>query len=382
MDIHFDFLLSCTRFSLDPQQFPAPVYPAEMREQALAAHVQKNRVDGLLYKIGKARPGIWPESFQNQLKAQHYLNFLYSERYINHTRAALTVLHKAGIPILVLKTWAFFPTVYGGDYTMRSFADVDLLVPPADLKRVEAILVVQGFQLADEFWPGTRFRYKNAEFSYYKRDGNFQNYTIDLHWGLFSRPYYDDRIQVEGLFSRALPLEVVGVPALRLGIEDEILFACGHLSLHHQYADDLNRYYELAWLIRHADPAVNWAMVLERAKEWMLTCPLKRIMLEMETRFPHTLPIEVVQEFQHLQLGKNEEKTHAWFVKYSPTQISAIIPARWTLGSIFNVLGLLAETAFPSPRYLEGKYGPTKFLPANYFRRLLDITGRLPDDKK
>jgi hypothetical protein len=381
LDIYSDFLLSCARFRLDPQQFPVPVYPVAISEQKLVAQVKKNRVDGLLYKIEKTQTGIWPVSFQNQLKASYYLNFVYSERYINQARIVFSALREAGIAVIALKTWAFFPTVYAGDYSARSFVDVDLLVQPQDVRTAEAVLLAKEFRLANELWPGGRFRYKNAEFSYFKPLADFQKCNIDLHWGLFSRPYYDDRIQLADLFSRALPLEVAGAPALRLGIEDEILFTCGHLSLHHQYSSDLNRYYELAWLIRHADPVVNWIMVLERAKEWRLICPLKRIVLEMENRFPGTLSTEVVQALQRLHPGRNEEKTHAWFVKYSLTQLSIIIPARWTLGGIFNALGLLAETAFPSPRYLEGKYGPTKFLPSNYFRRLMDITGRLPDDK-
>jgi len=378
LDPAYDFLLACARYCLAPQQFGAPVFPAGVAPQDLLNLAFRHRALAVLYKAGKSVPGLLPELFLSLLRGYYASDLMMSEKVVRQVKNLLVNLRSAGVKVLVFKAWAAFPTVYEGEYGARAYTDIDLLIAPEQLKKVDARLLALGYQPVLEFWPGYRFRHHITGITYSKTIAKKETHIVDLHWGIFTRPYHDDRIRVADVFARATPLAVAGEPVLQFSIEDAILHTCGHLSLHHQYEADLSRYYELAWWVHHAGQAVDWQAVLARSTTWKLTVALQRFALESEKLFPHTFPAQFLQALRAVVPEPAEVKTHDWLVRYFHTPLSAVVPARWTVTSLWDALGLLLEATFPSPHYLEQRYGATRFLPMNYWRRWADLTRRLP----
>jgi hypothetical protein len=374
----YDFILACARYCLDPAQSAAPVFPVGLEPGVVLKLATRQRAVALLYQVGKALPGLLPEAMLSPLRRMYSSGLLMGQLYARQVQPVLAGLHAAGVPVIVFKAWAAFPTVYAGGYGARPSADIDLLISPEQLKKADAQLLALGFQPQMEFWPGYRFRHHITGITYAKAISKHENYFIDLHWGIFTRPYHDDRIRVADFFSRAAPLQVAGEPALQLGIEDVILHACGHLSLHHQYETNLSRLYELAWWIHHSPIPVDWQAVLARTADWKLTIAMQRFAPQVQQAFPNTFPAEFMQALQSRVPDRAELKAHDWLVKYFHTPLSLVLPARWTPLSLWNAVGLLLEAVFPGPRYLEERYGPTRFFPLNYGRRWADLTRRMP----
>lgn len=380
MNPAFDFILASARYCLDPVQYAAPVYPVGVEPQEIVKEAVWQRAVGLLYKTAKARPGLLPAPLMNDLRAHYFSQLLLCEPFTRQVQQMLKALRAAGIPVIVFKAWAAFPTVYEGAYGARVFADIDFLIAPEHLRRADAVIVGGGFEPLLEFWPGYRFRHHITGATYVKNISRRENYTIDLHWAIFTRRFYDDRIRVADLFSRAAPLTVAGETTLQLSVEDVILHACGHRSLHHHNVSDLSRYYELVWWIRHTARPVDWPAVLARAGEWKLTTAMQGFVPTVEELFPGTFPAEFLQALRAAVVDPADIKQYDWFVKYAHTPFSIMVPPRWTFSKALDALGLLLEVVFPGPRYLEHRYGATRFLPGNYWKRWMDLTRRMPNE--
>lgn len=364
--------LECMRCCLDPES-ELPVLGGRAFDwQRLFSTAQVHRAMGALLAMEKRAPGFWPVEFFRRISAYRLTFLVHAEQAVAQVASTLAELTKAGIPLVVLKGWDYIHTVYGGDYSLRPCSDIDILIRPQDVKAAEAALARQGFEPYEELWPGIRFRYGNAAYHYHRKRNslNTGEYGVDLHWGLFNIRYLDERVFIADVFSRADRLEVGGTPVFRLGVEDHILHAAGHRSLHHDDAGELFRYYELAWAIRHAQSEVDWAALFSRAKEWGIRKALRSTLEEIELHFPGALPAFSSQELAALEPGPQEARVYRTLMKYHPSPLGRLVPIRWTPKGLWETVGFLFEAFFPSPQYLQHRYGKTRFWPLHYLRRV------------
>ncbi len=99
---------------------------------------------------------------------------------VNRWRQVLPVvdaLQAAGVPVMVLKGGAYAATIYG-TWGARPMADVDVLVPAAQVPTVHNQLVALGWQPRSPMAPfRVQFQYANT---YQAADGSH----LDLHWRL------------------------------------------------------------------------------------------------------------------------------------------------------------------------------------------------------
>lgn len=364
-------LLECMRCTLADTRLLPVLEERAVDWQRLFSAAQVHRALGALLAMEKRAPGFWPAEFSRQISTCRLTFLVHAERAVAQVASTLVELTRAGIPLVVLKGWDYIHTVYGGDYSLRPCSDIDILIQPQDVKAAEAALARQGFEPYEELWPGIRFRYGNAAY-HYQRKRNLLNtgeYGVDLHWGLFNIRYLDKRVSIADVFSRAVRFEAGGTPVLRMGVEDHILHAAGHRSLHHGDAGELFRYYELAWVIRHAHPQVDWPALFSRAKEWGIRQALRSTLEEIELHFPGTLPKFSPQEWGALEPDIQEARVYRTMMKYHPSPLGRLVPIRWTAKGLWETAGFLFEAFVPSPQFLEYRYGKTRFWPMLYLRR-------------
>lgn len=376
MNAEETLLLDCARYALDPRASPPPTLPPAFDGAALLRTARKNRAMAALISTGKSLPGLWPEAFARELAAQHYSYVVHAEPAVQRVQATLAALAQAGIPAVVLKGWETIYTVYGGDYSLRPCGDIDVLVRPAHARAAEQLLTGAGFEPYMEMWPGFRHRYHNTAWHYQLGgQGAFGfSFGIDLHWGLFNRRYYDRCIAIEALFERAQPLQLGAASAYRLCAEDHILHACGHHSLHHDLhhgdSPEMFRFYELAWVIRRADPPVDWRTLFDRATQWKLRPALQAVLARLEERFPGALPAPALAGLAQLRPPAEEARAFAQLVRYQPTPLGKVLPWRWTPASVWGAMCFLCEAFIPGPQFLQRRYGQTRFWPLHYLTRM------------
>ena len=263
--------------------------------------------------------------------------------------------------MIVLKGWALIPTVYGGDYGQRTYADIDLLVSPRDAARAEGILHDLGYRGSMvEPWPGYRRRYRNSRaYLRLQNPSPFgQIFSIGLHWGLLDTPFYDRRMPVKRFFERAQPLRVAGVDVYSLAAEDNLVYSCGHLALHHEYDEALFRYYEMASSILQAGEAFDWDVAAARTLAWRLVLPVQGVLTHLEALWPRIVPVQASEAISSLRPTLAERCVHHLVVRNRENRTVRAVLIWLTMPGLGNRIRYLLETAVPSPIHLQERYGP------------------------
>lgn len=367
-----ELLRACLAHLIDPEQ-PLPEAHADVAVEYLPALAARNRVEGLLYALGRDHPGLWLSGAQSRLKAGYEAARLWGVLAGSEVGAALEALQRAGIPTLVLKGWALVPTLYRGDPGLRMCGDLDLLLHPRDAGRAEVVLSGLGYRAPLEPWPGFDRRYRFARaFRRPRQPWPFADlFAVALHWSLFDTPYYFCRINLDALFDRSRPLRVAGVEARALCPEDHLAYACGHLALHHDYDPALARYYELAALIWQARAELDWPAVAERLAEWRLVLAGQHVLGRLSGLFPGVIPATASERLSSLRPVRSECLVHAWVVRYRQNHAARALLLWLTLTGVLRRGRYLFEAAFPNSAYLAQRYGPAPLglWPLHYFRR-------------
>jgi hypothetical protein len=372
------FVIACLSHRLYPER-PLPPAPEDADWARLYALLVRHRLAGVFYRLGLEHPGLWPEALQRQLRRDYHSALLWGDRCAGEVHAVLDALAQAGIPTLVLKGWALIPTVYGGDHGQRTYCDIDLLVRLQDAEGAEQVVSALGYRALLEPRPGFGRRYHNDRpYQLPQGQGAFQQvFAIALHWQLLDTPFYWERMPVEALFGRSHTLRLVGHEVARLCPEDDLVYACGHLALHHEHDDALFRYYEIAASIRQAGSAMDWDAVVTRSQAWRMVLPVQRVLSRLAGLWPQIIPARALEKLAQLQPTRAEHLVHRWVVTHRDNHAVRVILAWLTLPGLGRRCTYLLELTFPSRRYMRHRYGPAPggVWPLLYLQRL-QLAGR------
>jgi hypothetical protein len=371
--MELSFILSCLAHRLYPDR-PIPDPPKELDWNGVHELLIQHGLAGVFCVLGRENPGFWPREVQERLLDWRYTTLLRGDQCIAQVRNVLTALRGADLPVMVLKGWALIPTLYAGDYGQRFYEDIDLLVLSRYGARAESILHDLGYRgTIREPWPGYMHRYGSTQ-AYVHPDQSLvigRAFGVGLHLGLLSIPYYDRRIKIDVLFERSQPLHIDGVEVRRLSPEDDLVYSCGHLALHHAYDDSLHRYYEMASIILGAGPAFDWDTVTARASDWQLILPVQRILARLKELWPEIVAGEALAAIAGLRPKFTERYVHDWSVTHRRNHTARALLDWLALPGLRDRGRFLLETAFPSPDYMQQRYGPAPggWWPLLYFRR-------------
>ncbi len=160
-----------------------------------------------------------------------------------------TLFEQHGVEPLALKGPALAMAAYGA-ITLRQFTDLDLLVREREVGRAFEILLQDGY--------APRAGFGLADLS---RRGAFElamvnpatPTEIDLHWRLVP-PYFALAPEGEGLWQRAVSVEIEGTAVRTLATADHLLYLCAHGAKHGWEA--LGGICDLAELMRRSP--IDW----------------------------------------------------------------------------------------------------------------------------
>jgi hypothetical protein len=180
----------------------------------------------------------------------------------------LREFQRRGILTIALKGAALVGRVYSPGE--RPMCDIDLLLRDGDLKRAEDVLRRLGYGfLPDSAGVTLAFaRTYMGQVPYHKG-----LVIIELHYHLIASRWLREATAVDepGLWERALPMEIAGAPALRLGVEDELIHLCVHTAVHHGLAHR-SGYRDILGVIRVED-WIDWPALACRARAWRVSVP-------------------------------------------------------------------------------------------------------------
>ena len=165
---------------------------------------------------------------------------------------------------------------------------------------------------------------------------------------------------------------MAGVDVLELSIEDQIVYACGHLGLHHRYTHTLYSYYEIAALFRRAGINLDWHGLILRAQEWRCIIPLQRVLSSLEKLWPGLFPEALLEEVDSLRPVFKERFVN-WWIEKTRGRPSFNHPLFWiSMPGFSRRFEVIFKDTFPSPEYMRKRYGtaPAGLWPILYFQRV------------
>ena len=373
----WEYIISCLAYKLFAgQAFPRP--SPDMDWEKLYNLIQQQRLSGHMFRLGQNVATGWDAGFEHRLRLDYYQYSLYGEYCSGHIKRILKAITSLEIRVIVLKGWAHIQTIYDRDFGQRVCEDIDILIHQDDIDAVTDILRGQGYTPELESWPGYNCRYHNGTryFAPQANAGFAGNFSIGLHWGLIHIPSYNPgRIDVEALFDESLPLQIMDVPVLQLASEDEIVYLCAHLDLHHRNEDAIFRYYELARFISKSGGELNWSKVIEKSTRWRLALSVDKILRRINGFWDGLVRLDILIKFDNIQAGLDEKLVDLWLEKtYGHPASSHVM--RWiTFHRIWERPLILLQDVFPSSGYMISRYGnaPLGFWPFLYLRRFFRV---------
>lgn len=200
---------------------------------------------------------------------------------LGRAEQALDLLAGAGVRPVALKGLDFLHRIYP-TVDLRATDDVDLLIRRDDLTVALEALRGAGWQLPCE--EKTTHYIRSSHHLPLRSPGPI-HVEFELHWNLAQSERY--AIDVDGLFERAVALEVAGRTLLRLDDNDVV----AHLLIHH-----FSHYFDrrLKWLVDlqrlNEHGAIDWGTVAARVRNWGGTAAAGVSLTHLQKLSPELIP--------------------------------------------------------------------------------------------
>jgi len=176
----------------------------------------------------------FPADFAQLLRSSYEANLRRNLWFASELTRILGHFEKARVRAVAYKGPVLAESAYG-DLGLRSFSDLDLLVPPADVTKAKQTLSELGYHPSQEWAPVVEHFFLRTG---YERafDSSAGKNLLELQWSLLPHFYAVNfesaDFTVDHLMARAKPFEVCGREMLCLAPEDSLLALCLHAAKH------------------------------------------------------------------------------------------------------------------------------------------------------
>ncbi len=206
-------------------------------------------------------PGV-PVDIRTELEASYRINALRNTLLAQELTQVLRLLDEAQVPVIPLKGVTLAESLYG-DITLRTCADIDILVPRQMVPQGFHLILARGYraEVTERFFADLLLA-TNIEYGLVREERGIC-YVLEIHWGVLGGTPFDGD-STEDLWAEARPKNYFGVPAYRLSPEWELLFLITHAARH--------RWQGLKWLVDIHEVCslgkIDWEKVREKAKRF------------------------------------------------------------------------------------------------------------------
>jgi hypothetical protein len=300
---------------------------------------------------------------------KHYLHTAYLNTLVLHSLGkVLRAFTTDGIHVIPLKGIQLAENVYR-NIALRTMGDVDLLVQKNDLEKIRKQLTALGYT-SRQYWLEAEHDLSHSLPPFSKPNAA----DLDVHWD-FENPDSLFKIDIDGLWQRAVPARVAYADVLSLSPEDFLLHLCMHTSYHHRFESGLRSFCDLAATLETYQSNMDWTLFRAHAKEWgvercvFLSLHLAQLLVGAQP------PIGLLDL---LRPADYETKFEDWaieqtFPRVTQEQYVSVNVARfWGARSFPQKMARLFSTAFPSPNMLSTKFpvSPNSKMIIFYYPRL------------
>ncbi len=357
-----DFIIQCLRSELLPGSGDIK-QPPDLNWDEVFRLLEENRLAPHFSVFAKKHEGMFPYALRKKLTESRYANLLYGDQCKKEVKEVLEGLTGAGIPVIVMKGWVLIQWLYHGDHGQRFCEDIDILVPKSFVPQAEEKLGKLGYGAVEEVDPGYSHRFSNAQ-AYQKVNhhaSHWRQFAIGFHWGLTHVPYYDEsRINTDDLFSRSCLIRVAGVEVAELSFEDQLVYTCAHLALHHRNTERLLNYFEIAAIIQRAGGEMDWQAVVDRAVKWRYITQVKHVLAEVQQLWPGVIPVPGLERVEKVQPTLQDRWIDRLVASTKGNRFRSALVEVLALPGWKNKFFAAFRHIFPDQDYMRHRYGISK----------------------
>jgi hypothetical protein len=223
----------------------------------LVEEAEAQRMAPLFYFHTRAAGAELPEDIRLTLQGLTLRHTAAAEVRTVVLKELLALAQGAGIQVILLKGAATAYLAYPSP-ALRPMRDLDILVRPADLTGLYAILERMGF-VTPVSHSSLVISDKHLPHAELKRGG--LTVTLEVHTRLFDSLWRPKQPTADKLFQHARPFEIDGQPALSLSLEDLLWHTYQHLVI-----EDirLNGIADLVSLSQRYVDEIDWGLIRRR----------------------------------------------------------------------------------------------------------------------
>jgi hypothetical protein len=263
VDNEIKILLSCSGAHIETKRAEKinDLLHEDINWDILLDIAKQERMLPLLYRnLILISPKKVPAAVMMRLRNAYLLN---SSRNLLLTRELLFIIENFNakcIPIMPFKGPVLAEQVYG-DIALRSFTDLDLLVPEREYARAEELLQSLGYLNDLKLTPAQNAAYLKSE--HHHHFGNNKTGTsVELHWRI-STSLFSLQPDLSVAWNRAGTTTVLGKKVPSFSPEDTLLVLCEH-GARHQWSQ-LSWIYDIAGIVE--TKKINLPYLIEQVRQ-------------------------------------------------------------------------------------------------------------------
>ncbi len=262
---------------------------------------QNEGLSFLLYRSAAKKNINIPFSIKQNLKQEYIYNWGRNIRILEELAALLRVFKN---PVIVLKGAALLSSVYE-DFGLRMLGDVDILVKPEDVPKIDKVLSQCGYQ--SDYEPSC-YRVTNYLNSLvYGKNGS--PLLLHLHWHLINNALpnyvYAEKIDMDKIWNEAVPLKIRESEVLCLAPHHQLLHLSEH-AMKHSY-NTLIHVWDIHQVISHGKEKLDWERVCRESGEFQLRSPLFYSLWLSKEYFGACIPQEILEFLRPRHKGVGEK---------------------------------------------------------------------------
>jgi len=231
----------------------------------------------------------------NRLKGAYRKNWVRNHRLFNQAAPALESLHRAGIPIMLLKGAALILQVYG-DFGLRTMRDIDLLVPTGRARDALAILKQAGWNFIYAKLPDHE-EFINFHHAFSLRDSN--GCELDLHRHTLIHCMTEDA-DVD-FWSLSEPVLAHDIPCRVMNPADQLLHVLAHGAIRNPIPP-LRWVADAVWILRRY-PDLDWRRLLQQTEKRQLALPLRVTLDYLSGVMGAPVPADVLNRLHRMKIS-------------------------------------------------------------------------------
>jgi len=262
MEDEVKILLSCSGAHIETKKAEKinDLLDKDINWDLLLDIANRERMLSLLYRnLILISPDKVPSAVMTRLRNSYLSN---SSRNLLLTRELLFIIENFDakcIPIMPFKGPVLAEQVYG-DIALRSFTDLDLLIPEREFGRAEELLQSLGYLNDLKLTPAQNAAFLKSE-HHHHFNNNKTGTSVELHWRI-STSLFSLQPDLSGAWNRAKITTVIGKNVLSFSPEDTLLILCEH-GARHQWSQ-LSWIYDIAGMVETKN--INLPRLIEQAQ--------------------------------------------------------------------------------------------------------------------